>query len=81
MGNSVMFFGYCKKDELINFKAELAEHNKIHMECIEKFNTINNRLRDMEKIYEIYINDSRLQEFRNKLNKFNDFEEEETKQQ
>ena len=62
-----MFFGFCKKDEYIKFKNHIAEHNKIHTECIKKYDTINNRLRDMERIYEKFINDSRLQEFRNKL--------------
>ncbi len=50
-GKLYMFFGFCKKDEYIKFKTEIAEHNKIHTECIEKYNTINNRLRDMERIY------------------------------
>ena len=62
-----MFFGVCKKDEYDKFKTEIAEHNKIHTECIEKYDNIKNRLRDMERIYETFINDSRLQEFRNKL--------------
>ena len=62
-----MFFGVCKKDEYDKFKTEIAEHNKIHTECIEKYDDIKNRLRDMERIYETFINDSRLQEFRNKL--------------
>ena len=67
-----MFFGFCKKDEYDKFKTEIAEHNKIHSECIEKYKTINNRIRDMERIYETFINDSRLQEFRNKLDKSDD---------
>ena len=62
-----MFLGLCKKDEYDKFKTEIAEHNKIHTECIEKYDNIKSRLRDMERIYETYINDSRLQEFRNKL--------------
>ena len=62
-----MFFGVCKKDEYDKFKTEIAEHNKIHTECIEKYDNIKNGLRDMERIYETFINDSRLQEFRNKL--------------
>ena len=67
MGNYIMFFGVCKKDEYDKFKTEIAEHNKIHTECIEKYDTIKNRLRDMERIYETFINDSRLKEFKNKL--------------
>jgi len=62
-----MFFGFCKKDEYIKFKTEIAEHHKIHTECIEKYDNIKNRLRDMERIYETFINDSRLKEFINKL--------------
>ena len=31
-----MFSGVCKKDEYDKFKTEIAEHNKIHTECIEK---------------------------------------------
>ena len=62
-----MFFGVCKKGEYDKFKTEIAEHNKIHTECIEKYDNIKDRLRDMERIYETFINDSRLKEFINKL--------------
>ena len=49
MGNYIMFFGVCKRDEYDKFKTEIAEHNEIHTECIKKYDTIKNRLRDMEK--------------------------------
>ena len=62
-----MFFGVCKRDEYDKFKTEIAEYNEIHTECIKKYDTIKNRLRDMEKNYETFINDSRLKEFINKL--------------
>ena len=67
MGNSVMFFGFCKKDDYDKFKTEIAELNKKHTECIQKYDTIKNRFRDMDRIYETFINDSRLKEFINKL--------------
>ena len=34
-----------------------------------KFNTIINRLRDLERVYETFVNDNKIQEFKNKLEK------------
>ena len=62
-----MFFGICNRDDYDKLKTEAEEYKKNHSKCLEEYKTIKNRIRDMERIYETFINDSRLQEFRKKL--------------
>ena len=66
MGNSLIF-GYIRTEEIQKIKEQQAEYIKKNNECMEKFNTIINRLRDLERVYETFINDNKIQEFKNKL--------------
>ena len=68
MGNSLIF-GYIRTEEIQKIKEQQAEYIKKNNECMEKFNTIINRLRDLERVYETFINDNKIQEFKNKLEK------------
>ena len=72
MGNTALIFGFVSKDELTKTQAKNEEQQRKNEECIRKFNDIQSKIKHLEGILQIYLNDSRLQELRSQLTTTND---------
>ena len=51
-------------------KAEHEEHHKRNKECIEKFNVLSERMKKIEKICEVLINDPSLRDLSEMVHKY-----------
>ena len=67
MGNTALMIGFVSKDELTKAQAKQEEQQRKNKEVLQKFNDIQSKIKHLEGILQIYLNDSRLQELRSQL--------------
>ena len=72
MGNTALMIGFVSKDELTKAQAKHEEQQRKNQEVLRKFNDIQSKMKHLEGILQIHLNDSRLQELRSQLTTTND---------